>query len=111
MNIVWDFSIQKQLNYGFISLNIAERLTVIERSRILRINCKSESWREKESHTTLRKIQKKGLPQLSLRTYATKYFPCLNIFNTLHTVCFMHVLSIFGIKRICHRAYFFRISY
>ena len=59
MNIVWDFSIQKQLNYGFISLNIAERLTVIERSRILRINCKSESWTEKESHTTLKKILKK----------------------------------------------------
>ena len=46
-----------------------------------------------------------------LRTYATKYFPCWNMFNTLHTVCFMHELSIYKIKRICHRAYFFRISY
>ena len=46
-----------------------------------------------------------------LRTYATKYFPYWNIFNTLHTVCFMHGLSIYEIKRICHRAYFFRISY
>ena len=46
-----------------------------------------------------------------LRTYATKYFPHWNIFNTLHTVCFMHGLSIYEIKRICHRAYFFRISY
>ena len=24
-----------------------------------------------------------------LRTYATKYLPCWNLFNTLHTVCFM----------------------
>ena len=48
---------------------------------------------------------------LMLRTYATKYFPYWNIFNTLHTVCFMHGLSIYEIKRICHRAYFFRISY
>ena len=47
----------------------------------------------------------------SLRTYATKYFPHWNIFNTLHTVCFMHGLSIFELKRICHRAYFFRITY
>ena len=39
-----------------------------------------------------------------LRTYATKYFPYWNIFNTLHTVCFMHGLSIYQIKRICHRA-------
>ena len=46
-----------------------------------------------------------------LRTYATKYFPYWNIFNTLHTVCFMHGLSIYEIKRIYHRAYFFRISY
>ena len=46
-----------------------------------------------------------------LRTYATKYFPYWNTFNTLHTVCFMHGLSIYEIKRICHRAYFFRISY
>ena len=45
-----------------------------------------------------------------LRTYATKYFPCWNMFNTLHTVCFMYGLSIYLIKRICHRAYFFRIS-
>ena len=30
--------------------------------------------------------------------------------NTLHTVCFMNGLSIYEIKRICHRAYFFRIS-
>ena len=28
------------------------------------------------------------------------------MFNTLHTVCFMHGLSIYEIKRICHRAYF-----
>ena len=47
----------------------------------------------------------------TLRTYATKYFPCWNFFNTLHTFCFMHGLSIYEIKRICHRAYFFRISY
>ena len=46
-----------------------------------------------------------------LRTYSTKYFPYWNIFNTLHTVCFMHGLSIYEIKRIYHRAYFFRISY
>ena len=46
---------------------------------------------------------------LQLRTYATKYFPCWNIFNTLHTVCFMHGLFIYEIKGICHRAYFFRI--
>ena len=30
--------------------------------------------------------------------------------DTLHTVCFMHGLSIYEIKKICHRAYFFRIS-
>ena len=30
---------------------------------------------------------------------------------TLHTVCFMRVLSIYEIKRICHCAYFFKISY
>ena len=48
---------------------------------------------------------------LHLRTYATKYFPYWNIFNTLHTVCFMHGLSIYEIKMICNRAYFFRISY
>ena len=48
---------------------------------------------------------------IGLRTYATKYFPCWNIFNTLHTVCFMHGLSIYEIKRICHHAYFFTISY
>ena len=51
------------------------------------------------------------LDAYDLRTYATKYFPYWNIFNTLHTVCFMHGLSIYEIKRICHRAYFFRISY
>ena len=33
------------------------------------------------------------------------------MFNTLHTVCFVHGLSIYEIKMICHRAYFFRISY
>ena len=33
------------------------------------------------------------------------------MFNTLHTACFMHGLSIYEIKRICHRAYFFTISY
>ena len=38
---------------------------------------------------------------LRLRTYATKYFPHCNIFNTLHSVCFMHGLSIYEIKRIC----------
>ena len=32
------------------------------------------------------------------------------MFNTLHIVCFMHGLPIYEIKRICHRAYFFRIS-
>ena len=46
-----------------------------------------------------------------LRTYATKYFPCWNIFNTLHTVCFIHGLSIYVIKRTCHCAHFFKISY
>ena len=45
-----------------------------------------------------------------LRTYATKYFPYLNIFNTLHIVCFMGGLSIYEIKRICHRDYLFIIS-
>ena len=30
--------------------------------------------------------------------------------NTLHTVCFMHGLSIFEIKRICHQDYLFIIS-
>ena len=45
----------------------------------------------------------------NLRTYATKYFPCWNLFNTLHTVCFMHGLSIYEIKSICHHAYFFII--
>ena len=54
-----------------------------------------------------RKVRTKGH---MLRTYATKYFPCWNMFNTLHTVCFMHELSIYEIKRICHHAYFFRIS-
>ena len=48
---------------------------------------------------------------LYLRTYATKCFPYSNIFNTLHTDCFRHGLSMYEIKRICHRAYFFRISY
>ena len=47
----------------------------------------------------------------SLRTYVTKNFPCWNIFKTLHTVCFIHGLSIYEIKRICHRACFFSISY
>ena len=46
-----------------------------------------------------------------LRTYATKYFPHWNLFNTLHTVCYMHRLSIYKIKRICHRAHFFINSY
>ena len=32
-------------------------------------------------------------------------------FNNLHTVCFMHGLSIYEIKRICHRTHFFIISY
>ena len=49
-------------------------------------------------------------PRLSLfRTYATKYFPCLNLFNTLHTVL-MHGLSIYELKRIWHRNKFFIIS-
>ena len=34
-----------------------------------------------------------------------------NIFNTLHTVCLMHELSIYEIKRICHHAQSFIISY
>ena len=46
-----------------------------------------------------------------LRTYATKYFPFWNMFNTLHTVCCMHGLSIYEIKGICHHAYFFIISF
>ena len=32
-------------------------------------------------------------------------------FNNLHTVCFIHGLSIYEIKRICHRTHFFIISY
>ena len=39
-----------------------------------------------------------------LRTYATKYFECWNLFNTLHTVCLMHGLSNYEIKTKCHRA-------
>ena len=31
--------------------------------------------------------------------------------QSLHTVCFMHGLSDYEIKRICHRAHFFIISY
>ena len=34
----------------------------------------------------------------TLRTYATKYFTQWNLFNTLHTVCFMHGLSIYNKK-------------
>ena len=34
-----------------------------------------------------------------------------NLFNTLLTVCFMHVLSIYDIKRICHNAQVIIISY
>ena len=37
--------------------------------------------------------------------------PTLKSFNSLHTVCFMYELSIYGIKRICHRARFFIISH
>ena len=43
--------------------------------------------------------------------YATKYFQCWNLFNTLHTVRFMHGLSIYEMKIICHCVYFFIISY
>ena len=45
-----------------------------------------------------------------LRKYANKYFPHWNLFNTLHTVCFMHGLSIYEIKRICQHAHFFIIQ-
>ena len=41
----------------------------------------------------------------------TKYFPHLNLLNTLHKVCFMHGLSIYETKKICHHAQFFIISY
>ena len=41
-----------------------------------------------------------------LRTCPTKYFPCWNLFNTLHIV-----MTIYGMKRLYHRAYFFIISY
>ena len=43
---------------------------------------------------------------LYLRIYATtyNYFACLNLFNTLHTDCVMHGLSIHEIKMICHDA-------
>ena len=44
-----------------------------------------------------------------LMAFATKYFPHWNLFNTLHTFCFMHGLSIYEIKKICHRAHFFII--
>ena len=47
---------------------------------------------------------------IGLRTYTTKYFTCWKLFNTLHTVCFMHGLSTYEIKRICHRAYLFITS-
>ena len=38
-----------------------------------------------------------------------KYFPHSDLFNSLHTVCLMYGLSIYEIKRICHRARFFTI--
>ena len=37
--------------------------------------------------------------------------PTLFFFNSLHTVCSMYGLSIYEIKRICHRARFFIISH
>ena len=59
---------------------------------------------------SLLEIKRQYLLIWVLRTYATKYFPCWNLFNSLHTVCFMHGLSIYEIKRKCHRAYLFIIS-
>ena len=44
-------------------------------------------------------------------SYNYKYFPHSNLFNTLYMVCFMHVLSIYEIKRICCFAKFLIISY
>ena len=41
------------------------------------------------------------------RTCGTKYFMHVNRFNTLHTVCFMHGLSIYEIEKICHPVLFF----
>ena len=49
--------------------------------------------------------------QKFLRTYATKTSHLEMLSNTLHTVCFMHGLSIYEIKIICHRAQFFIIIY
>ena len=34
-----------------------------------------------------------------------------NPFDTLHTFCFLHGLSIYDIKRICHHTQFMIISY
>ena len=42
-----------------------------------------------------------------LRAILRVILPTLNLFNTLHTVCFMYGLSINGIKRICQHAQFF----
>ena len=44
--------------------------------------------------------------KMFLRTYAAKYFHFEIMSKTLHTVCFMHGLSINEIKRIYHRVYF-----
>ena len=38
-----------------------------------------------------------------------KYFPHWDLFNSLHTVCFMYGLPIYEIKGICHLARFFII--
>ena len=66
--------------------------------------------RKTSTQTTLM-FSKYTLYHTDLSTYATKYFSCGIFFSTLHTVCFMHGLSIYEINRICHRTCFFAISY
>ena len=46
-----------------------------------------------------------------VRTYATKYFPYRNLFNTSYMVCFVYGLLIYELKGICYLAQFFIISY
>ena len=46
-----------------------------------------------------------------LRTYATKYRPHLNLFNTLYTVCFMHGLSIYKIKNMSPHSFFHNLNF
>ena len=51
---------------------------------------------------TVKSQMKCRLTHMRLRTHATKYFPHWHLFNTLHTVCFIHGQSIYEINRICH---------